>query len=125
MSMEICPICHYVPPAQNSFRPNVMSRYVHDVTGEILVLNENAENIEIPNRGKFTREDRVGRPMKQQPQPSVKTAQTLIPVREIPASAIKTPAEQAATPKAALTAAAPVLPTPAISGGSTGDIVVP
>lgn len=124
-------MCGYVPPAQNSFKPNIMSRYVNDGTGEVIILNDNVERIEILNKGSYTREDRVGQKAKQPastlpPPPATVMSQTLIPAKPIPASAIKTPAEIAATPKAAVTAALPVLPVPATSGGvAPSDIVTP
>lgn len=119
-------MCGYVPPAQNSFKPNVMNRYIHDTTKEVVILNDNVEHIDIPNKGPYTREDLYGRGKQSAPvlvsklppppatvmQPKVVQAQTVIPAREIPAAMIKTPAEVAATPKAAVTATVSDIVTP-------------
>lgn len=104
-------MCGYVPPAQNSFKPNIMTPYIHEKTGEVIVANDNVEKLDVPNKGIYIREDLYKKPVVQQtqqkqqlPPPPATVAQTLIPARPIPATAIKTPEEVAATPKAAITA---------------------
>lgn len=140
----VCPMCQYTAPTQNSFKPNAMSEYYILNTKETVIANDNAEELEHPTKGIMVRKDvylkrehekTVGHQTLQAPVPTPVKAQTppppatirtpaptsvpqtkptIVPARPIPASAIKTPAEVASTPKSAVTAA-PVVETPLVA----------
>lgn len=112
--MECCPRCGYTEPTQNNFKPNVMTQYVVENTGEIVVLNDNEKEIISPKLGRLVRKDlykptsATGTPA---PSPvSTPQKQAILPQKPIPTAAIKTPAEKAATPPAQVTATLPTTP---------------
>lgn len=130
-----CPMCNYSAPVQNSFKPNVMNEYYIPKTKEMVVLNDNEEELDHPTKGKMVRKDvhlkreheaktspnkaatPPSTPVKTQTPPppaTIAAKPALIPSRPIPASAIKTPDEIAATPKSA-TVATPVVETPLVA----------
>jgi hypothetical protein len=127
--MTQCPQCGYQEPAQNSFKPNVMSEYYIPKTKETVVANDNEEELEHPTKGVMIRLDVHKARLANEPTPVTKTPPppatikptpapqakpTLIPAKPIPASAIKTKEEIAATPKSA-TVATPVVETPLVA----------
>lgn len=120
-------MCGFIPPAQNAFKPNIMSEYLCLSTKEVFVLNDNEERITHPVKGDLVRLDVYRAARDKQPAPVAPTTppppvtiakpvQAVIPERPIPAAMIKTPAEVAATPKASVTATlAPEAPAPVAS----------
>lgn len=136
-------MCGYAEPQQNSFKPNVMSEYFIPKTKETVVLNDNEPRLNHPTKGEMIRRDvyHAEQANKEVPvshtppppatvrslpepkpvsstkpvvQPTPTSKPTLIPAKPIPASAIKTPAEVAATSKSAVTAA-PVVEQPLVA----------
>lgn len=127
--MTKCPMCGYSEPAQNTFKPNVMSEYYIPKTKETVVLNDNEHELDHPIKGKMIRKDvhlqrereaALNKPAapipvsktppppatvsKPAPAPVAPVKSTVLPAKPIPASMVKSPAEIAATPKSAVTA---------------------
>lgn len=122
-------MCQYTPPAQNSFKPNVMYEYYIPKTKEIVIANDNEHELEHPVKGKMirldvhkAREQNKAIPVSTTPPPPTTIRATppvvakpvLLPMKSIPSTAIKTPEEIAATPKSAVTST-PVVEQPIVA----------